>query len=300
MRKNEQINQEPETNLPLIDTHCHVPWTDKPKDPEMAYDKQIERFFSNGGKYLISCSVDMKTTNLIRNYKQKIPRMGFTPGFAPQTVTYTPPKEMKDEFNIWNTYLHEHPEEYLGIGEIGLDFHHAKTLQKREEQIRMFKMIITSTKDLKKPYILHVRNPTENDRDKTNPNHIFNQPDVVNRIILEILEREQIQPNRVVWHCFSGPVGWGEKLANQGFFISVPSSAYGFQRWRKNLTNIPLEKLFTETDSSYQHPYDMGGFNEPYNVRYSIAAIASIINLSQLQIAEAVVKNIANFYALTL
>lgn len=296
MGKNDLLKIEPEPNLPLIDTHCHVPWKDKPKDPEMEYNTQIDRFFAKGGKYLVSCSVDMESTNLIRNYVKKFQKMGFTAGFAPQTVTYTPSKEMKEEFNTWNTFLHEHPDEFLGIGEIGLDFHHAKTLAKREEQIRMFKNIINSTKDLDKPYILHVRNPSENDKDKANPTHMFNQADVVNRIILDILKREEIKPNRVVWHCFSGPVDWGEKLAKAGFFISVPSSAYGFQRWRQNLVNIPLSQFFTETDSSYQHPFDMGAYNEPYNVRYSIVAIAAILNLSQMQIAEAVIKNVSNFY----
>ena len=175
---------------------------------------------------------------------------------SPQTVTYTESETHEIEFQQWLEFLFSNPDDYLGIGEIGLDFHHAKTIDSRVRQIEIFTNIIEATKSLNKPYILHVRNPGPNDRDLDNPDHEYNGPDVVNKIIIEILNREQIPPSHVIWHCFSGPPDWGIRLAAEGYYLSVPSSAYGFKSWRNNIQGVALEQLLTETDSRSQHPYD--------------------------------------------
>jgi len=101
-----------------------------------------------------------------------------------------------------------------------------------------------------------------------------------------------------MWHCFSGPEDYGRTLPNQGFILSVPSSAYGFNRWRRATKFTPLESLVTETDSYYQHPYKRGPINVPSNVRYSIAAIAYSHNTSQKLVSEKTVENAINFFNL--
>ncbi|MFX1488126.1 MAG: TatD family hydrolase, partial [Promethearchaeota archaeon] len=182
----------------------------------------------------------------------------------------------------------------------GLDFHHAKTLEKRDEQINVFKQIIEFTNDFEKPYILHVRNAAEHEFDKQNPKHRFNKKDGATREVLKILKEFNIDPRRVLWHCFSGPEEFGRTLPNQGFMLSVPSSAYGFDRWRNATKLSPLDSLVTETDSYYQHPYKRGPINVPSNVRYSIAAIAYSHNVSQKLVSEKTINNAIKFFNLKL
>ncbi|MBY9016795.1 MAG: TatD family hydrolase [Candidatus Lokiarchaeota archaeon] len=62
---------------------------------------------------------------------------------------------------------------YLGIGEIGLDFHHAKTLEKRNKQVNELKKIFDLTVNYNKPYVLHVRNASEHEFDRGNSKHRY-------------------------------------------------------------------------------------------------------------------------------
>lgn len=195
-------------------------------------------------------------------------------------------------------FIQNNQEKYLAMGEFGLDFHHAKTLDKRKRQVEVFKQIIELTINYDKPYVLHVRNAAEHEFDRENPKHRFNKDDGVNKEILKILNEYNIFPKRIMWHCFSGPDEYGRTLPNQGYFLSVPSSAYGFNRWRRATQHSPLDSLLTETDSYYQHPYKRGPINVPANVRYSIAAIAYSHKLPQKLVSEKTVENAIRFFNL--
>ena len=119
--------------------------------------------------------------NLSKNF-------GFTCGWAPQTVTYTSKEKYKSEWKKWVEFIQSNQEKYLAIGEIGLDFHHAKTLEKRTKQIEVFKEILEFTRDFGKPYVLHVRNAAQHEFDNQHPKHRFNKIDGVNKEILNILK----------------------------------------------------------------------------------------------------------------
>jgi len=293
------IIPEPEPDLKFIDVHCHLPFP-RPKNDQLPSDEeQLKTYFKLGGQYLITSTIDMQTLNLTLEFKKKFDKnFGFTCGWAPQTVTYTP----KDKYNIqwdeWINFIQANQENYLGIGEIGLDFHHAKTLDKRNRQVDVLRKIFEFTEDMSKPYIMHVRNAAEHEFDKQHPKHRYNKKDGANKEILAILKEYKIQSTKVMWHCFSGPEEYGRILPNQGFILSVPSSAYGFNRWREITKFSPLESLVTETDAYYQHPYKRGPLNVPSNVRYSIAAIAYSHNISQKRVSEKTIENAKSFFNL--
>jgi TatD DNase family protein len=295
------ILPEPEENLKFIDVHCHLPFP-RPKNDRLPGDeRQLRNYFDLGGQYLITSTIDINTLSRTISFKKTHnENFGFTCGWAPQTVTYTPKEKYQKDWVKWLDFVKNNQNEYLAIGEVGLDFHHAKTLEKRNKQIEVFKKIIELTIDFNKPYVLHVRNAAEHEFDQNNPKHRFNKKDGVNKEILKILEEYEIEPKRVMWHCFSGPTEYGRSLANQGYLLSVPSSAYGFNRWRKVSKHCPLSSLVTETDSYYQHPYKRGPINVPANVRYAIAAIAYSHNLSQNLVSEKTVENAIRFFNLNI
>ena len=291
----------PEENLRFIDVHCHLPFP-RPKNDQLPTDmEQYEDFFKLGGQFLITSTIDIHTLNLTLNFIKNLENnFGFTCGWAPQTVTYTPQNKYDSEWQKWTDFTLNNSEKYLGIGEIGLDFHHAKTLDKRNRQVDVFRQILELTKDFDKPYILHVRNAADHEFDRQNPKHRFNKKDGANKEILRILKEFDISPKKVLWHCFSGPEEYGRTLSNQGFMLSVPSSAYGFERWRNASKFSKLDSLVTETDAYYQHPYKRGPINVPSNVRYAIAAIAFSHKISQKQVSEQTIENAKRFFNLKL
>lgn len=289
---------EPETGLKFIDAHCHIPFP-RPKNDKLPSDEQqYNDYFKMGGVYLITCSIDINTLKLVLNFIKGKKNIGYTCGWAPQTVTYTSKKKYDVLYDEWIDYVLSNSDEYLAIGEIGLDFHHAKALEKRNKQVEELEKILEKTKNLDKPYVLHVRNAAQHEIDRNNPKHRFNKKDGANKEILQILKDYKVNPKNVLWHCFSGPEEYGRLLPNQGFMLSVPSSSYGFERWRNVSKSSPLESLFTETDAYYQHPYKRGPVNVPANARYSIAAIAYSHNSPQKEVSKITVDNAIKFFNL--
>ena len=290
---------EPEDNIKFIDTHCHLPFP-RPRNDRLPTDReQLKNYFKLGGQYLITSTIDIHTLNLTLKFvKEFDTNFGFTCGWAPQTVTYTPKDKYDAEWKKWVNYIKENNDQFLAIGEVGLDFHHAKTLEKRNKQIEVFRNILELTKEYDKPYVLHVRNAAEHEFDRKHPKHRFNTKDGVNQEIIKILKDFEISPQKVLWHCFSGPEEYGRTLPPQGYLLSVPSSAFGFERWRKSTRFSPLDSLVTETDSYYQHPYQRGPINVPSNVRYAIAAIAYSHKVSQKIVSEKTIENAKKFFKL--
>ena len=290
---------EPEGNLKIIDVHCHLPFPRPKKNDKLPSDEQQYRdFLGNGGIYLVTSSIDNNTLGLILEFVKSKERIGFTCGWAPQTVTYTPKDQYNREWKKWVEYISTNQESYLAIGEIGLDFHHAKTLEKREKQVTELKKIFEITAKFNKPYVLHVRNAAEHEFDRDQPKHRYNKKDGATKEILSLIKEFNLNPKKIMWHCFSGPDEYGIILPKQGFMLSVPSSAYGINKWRRVTKNSPLSALLTETDSYYQHPYLRGPVNVPLNVRYSIAAIAYSHNTSQQEVSRITVQNAINFFNL--
>jgi TatD DNase family protein len=291
---------EPEDNLEFIDVHCHLPFP-RPKNDKLPSDtEQYNEFFELGGKYLITSTIDNNTLKMTLIFLEDKGHYSFTCGWAPQTVTYTPKNKYKTEWNKWINFVEENYDKVLAFGEIGLDFHHAKTLEKREKQVRELRKIFELTKQYNKPYVLHIRNAAKHEMDQDNPKHRYNKHDGATKEILNILEEFKIDPTKVMWHCFSGPKEYSLPLSKKGFMFSVPSSAYSNKRWRENTESIPLSNLLTETDSYYQHPFLRGPVNVPSNVRYSIAAIAYSHNVSQNEVSEKTIMNAIKFFNLSL
>ncbi len=290
---------EPEENLKFIDVHCHLPFPRPKKNDRLPSDEQQYRdFLNNGGVYLVTSSIDNNTLKIILKFIKGKNKIGFTCGWAPQTVTYTPKSQYDIEWKKWVEYLRSSNENCLAIGEIGLDFHHAKTLEKREKQVTELKKIFEITKGCNKPYILHIRNAAEHEFDRDHPKHRYNKRDGATKEILNILKDFNIKPKHVMWHCFSGPDEYGLSLPNQGYTLSVPSSAYGMNKWRRVTKSSPLSALVTETDSYYQHPYLRGPVNIPLNVKYSIAALAYSHNTSQKEVSKITTENAISFFNL--
>ncbi|HEY0087603.1 MAG TPA: TatD family hydrolase [Candidatus Lokiarchaeia archaeon] len=288
----------PENGINFIDVHCHLPFPRPRNDKLPSDEKQYADYFKEGGVYLITCSIDTTTLDLVLKFIENKKNIGFTCGWAPQTVTYTPSNLYKEEYEKWVAFILKYPEKYLAIGEIGLDFHHAKTLDNREKQIEELEKIFETTKALEKPYILHVRNAAEKEFDRAHPNHKFNKKDGANQEVLRVLNEFKINPKKVLWHCFSGPEDYGRILSKQGYVLSVPSSAYGYERWRNVTKDTPIESLLTETDAFFQHPFKSGPINIPSNVKYSVAAIGFSHNLSQKEVSKKTIENAKKFFNL--
>jgi TatD DNase family protein len=286
---------EPEAGIPFVDTHCHVADRNfRGSLPSPA--QQLADYRKAGGQFLIVCSIDIESTKDGLPFAKANERVYYTCGWAPQTVTHTAADKYRADFAKWLKFIDANVDSILAFGEIGLDFHHAKTLERREQQIAVFDKILSIVAPKGKNIILHVRNAVSADVDQDHPDHAYNKPEGAVRVVIDMLAQHNVPPSTVLFHCYSGPESMNDELARSGFWFSVPSSAFGIEKWNKVSKTLPLDRLVTETDSPFQHPHSMEPVNTPANARYAIAAIAYARNIQQGLVAHKTVQNARTFF----
>eukprot|EP00771_Trimastix_marina_P001005 gnl/Trimastix_PCT/2048.p2 GENE.gnl/Trimastix_PCT/2048~~gnl/Trimastix_PCT/2048.p2 ORF type:complete len:347 (-),score=87.80 gnl/Trimastix_PCT/2048:3-1043(-) len=292
---------EPEPGLLFADCHCHPDHV--LSHPSLAgrltAGQLFANFFVQGGQFLVQSTLDwtglQQCLEIIRNRD----RLYYTAGWAPQTVTYSP--EEQALFGRWKDWVRAHAAtdpQMRGIGEFGLDFHHAKALHHREEQIRVFREILALTKEVDKNAVLHIRNAGPNDKDPADDTHDYNAPDAATRLALEAIDELGVDPRRVMFHCFPGPAEFAEPLSQRGVTLSIPSSVWALPYFRAGLAGASLDNMVTETDSPFQAPARHMAPNTPANARYAIAAIASVKGVTQSAAAERLLANARRFFGI--
>lgn len=144
----------------------------------------------------------------------------------------------------------------IGLGEAGLDFHY--NFAKPENQIKVFKRQIAIAQELKMPLTVHSRK--------------------AEREVLRILEAENFLGS-VIFHCFTGDVEEAKIILERGYYISF-SGIITFKKedlLREIVQIIPLNRIFSETDSPYLSPEPFRGkVNRPVRVRLVAEKLAEI------------------------
>ncbi len=144
-----------------------------------------------------------------------------------------------EEAVIW---VREHCEAAVAVGEIGLDGYWVpEELWQRQEDL--FRMLVQVGIDADKPLIIHSRKRE--------------------RRCFEILE--EMGATRANFHCFGGKVKLARRIAEAGFFFSIPANARRSESFTRMLQTLPRTQLLLETDCPYLAPV-RGETNEPAHV----------------------------------
>lgn len=249
--------------MKMIDTHCHLNFPQYNKQR----DEVIHQCFAQGIKYLINIGTDLETSIKSIELTNKYENIFCSVGFHPHDA------KSYDEDGI-KSLLHN--KKIVAIGEIGLDYY--RNLSPRAVQQQVFRKQIRIAKANQLPIIVHCREAEQD--------------------TFQILQDEN--PEKVVFHCFSGDYNFAQEVLNQGWFISFTGIiTYDKARSRPVIQDVPLEKFFVETDAPFLTPHPFRGkLNKPYYVRYVIEKIAEIKNISPNKIAEITTANAIKFFHL--
>ena len=97
-------------------------------------------------------------------------------------------------------------------------------------------------------------------------------------------------------HCFDGPPAVAKKVADNGWYITLPAN-FGRYRNRKDAARIvPLDQILLETDGPYLSPTP--DRNEPANILYGVESLSKLLDLSHEDVAQATTRNALRFYRL--
>ena len=163
-------------------------------------------------------------------------------------------------------------EKVVAIGEIGLDYYYDN--YPRDIQQKWFIKQIELANELKLPIIIH-------DRDAHGDT-------------LEIIKKYKSPEIGCVLHCYSGSVELAREYVKMGCFISL-SGTVTFKNNKKTkevAREIPLDRLFIETDSPYMAPEPhRGKRNDPSLVAFVADKIAQEKGISYEKVCEATKEN---------
>lgn len=167
----------------------------------------------------------------------------------------------------------------VAIGEIGLDYYYDNS--PREVQKEWFIKQIELANELKLPIIIH-------DRDAHGDT-------------FEIIKKYKSPEIGCVLHCYSGNIELAREYVKMGCYISL-SGTVTFKNNKKTkevAREIPLDRLFIETDSPYMAPTPhRGKRNDPSLVQFVADTIAVEKGVSYETVCEATKENAKKFFAI--
>jgi TatD DNase family protein len=175
----------------------------------------------------------------------------------------------------------------IAWGEIGLDYFYDHS--PRDVQQRVFLQQMEMARAAKLPIIIHCRpsNDSENAWDD----------------VLQIIgENWATSGLGGVLHCFTGTVDHARAALDLGFMISFAGNITfpKAQNIRDAASQVPLDRMFIETDCPYLAPAPhRGQRNEPAFVVEVARQIAQLRNLSDEEIGQQTSANFHNFFRLT-
>jgi TatD DNase family protein len=253
----------------IIDTHTHL-YLDQFKQD---VDKVISRAKENGVKKFVFPAIDSSHFQDMHNLKNKYPDSVYLmTGLHPTDVK----ENYKDELEFVVNSLKKY--DYVAIGEIGIDLYWDKTFLKQQQEAFRFQIRLAVKNDL--PIVIHCR-------------EAFDE-------IFEILDKENCDKLRGVFHCFTGDLDQAKKAISLGFLLGI-GGVVTFKNGGidKFLHQIDLKHIVMETDSPYLAPVPYRGKrNESSYIIYVLEKLSELYKLPKEQIAIITTNNAKKMFSL--
>ena len=240
---------------PVADTHCHLTAKVFHKDRK----EVIDRALKTGVQWIVVPGMDLESSRMAVDLSIEYANVYASVGVHPHNAdrwTETYAQELNDLALS---------DKVVAVGEIGLDFY--RNLSTQENQIHAFGSQLKLAADLNLPVIVHNRKATA--------------------AVMEILREwvidigHELQNRAGVLHSFSADLRTATELVQAGFYIGIagPISYKNSSKLQQVASNIPINRVLTETDSPYLTPHpNRNRRNEPANVIVVAEHLSRIVN----------------------
>ena len=255
----------------IIDTHAHLYAEEFSEDQTEVFTRAA----AAGVHYFLLPNINSESIplmeKLMKEQKNTIPMMGLHPSYVKEN--------WMEELKIIETHLFKNPSKYCAVGEIGMDLFWDKTFI--EAQKIVFRTQISWAKKLKLPIAIHARDAFDE--------------------IFEILDEENDETLKGVFHCFTGNLEQANKILDYGGFKLGIGGVITYKNsgLTEVLNSVELKHLVVETDAPYLSPAPFRGKrNESAYLSYIIEKISGIYKLSDAIIAEVTSQNAIELFQL--
>jgi len=182
--------------------------------------------------------------------------------------------------------LARHPK-VIAWGEIGLDYYYDHSPRDTQKEVFTRQMELAGAAKL--PIVIHCR-PSDNSENAWDD-------------CLQLIQ-EQWAPKGIggILHCFTGNWPQAKRALDMGFMISFAGNVTfpKAQQIRDAALEVPLERMFIETDCPYLAPIPYRGKrNEPAYVKETARKIGELRGLSMDEAGERTAHNFYNFFKIS-
>ena len=239
----------------LTDTHTHL-YSEQFKED---IDEVVQKAIKLGISRFFLPNIDSGYTNALLALAKKYPDNMFPMmGLHPCSVK----ADYQQELAQVEKMLSEH--QVVAIGEIGIDLYWDKTFLK--EQQAAFRHQIRLAKANNLPFVIHCRDAFD--------------------AIFEILDEENDENMRGIFHCFTGNLEQAQKIINYGGFKLGIGGVVTFKNagLDKVVEQLNLEHIVLETDAPYLAPVPYRGKRN--ESAYLIEIATKIADLKQVSLEE--------------
>ncbi len=248
--------------LSFIDTHTHLYDTlfdeDRKEVIQSAVAAGVQRMYlPNCNSITIQPMLDM-----VRQWPEHcFPMIGLHPCYVKD--------DYKKELALMEDWLHK--EQFVAIGETGLDYYWEKT--HIDQQKEAFSLQMDWALQLNLPIVIHTRNSMTDS--------------------IELVRQKQNGNLKGIFHCFGGTAAEAQQITALGFHIGIGGIAtFKNSTLPEVLQTVALENIVLETDAPYLAPVPYRGKrNESAYIPLIAERLATIKQCSVEDIASITYQN---------
>ncbi|TFG30197.1 TatD family deoxyribonuclease [Candidatus Thorarchaeota archaeon] len=251
-------------SMQMFDAHTHIDMKHFKNDRERVIQRAREAGLVGMVTSSISPASFRMTLGIIEKYKDFI---FHSAGCSASQVTQQEADQIIGLTRKYSTDI-------VAVGEVGLDYHWVKEPRAREAQEPIFSKFIELASELNLPIVIHSRKAEAR--------------------ASEMLEAQF--SGDVLMHCFDGDSTIAQRVADNGWYITLPANFSKYRNRVQSAKILPLEQILLETDGPYLSP--TSDRNEPANIQYGCEALGKILDQTKETIGETTTMNTKRFYRL--
>lgn len=256
----------------IIDTHTHLDGQEFAEDRAEVFARAQEA----GVAKVLLPAIDVPSSRAVLSLSRDYPGYAFPMiGLHPEEVK----TDWKCQLDKLYHLLQDNIEDYVGIGEVGLDYYWSREFE--QEQLKAFEEQVKWSIETRLPLMIHCR------KGQHEMVHLLRQ-------------YEKLLPGGV-FHCFTGNQKEAEELLSFNNFVLGIGGVATFKNshLREDLpAAVPLERIVLETDSPYMAPVPYRGTrNESAFVVEVLRILAKAYDVPEEQLAIETTKNVNRVFS---
>jgi TatD DNase family protein len=245
----------------VIDCHAHLAASDFDDDRVLV----LERAQAAGVEQVIVVGEDAdEGPRVLEICSRHGPWLRPCIGLHPDRFAEDRPLPSEADLDRLSILIRAEGQRLAAVGEVGLDYWHVKTAERRAAQGVWLEQMVALAIELGLPLNVHSRSAGHH--------------------TLSLLAR--CGASKVLMHAFDGRASYAKLAAEErGYLFSIPPSVVRSRQKQKLVRGLPLESLALESDSPVLGP-EPGVRNEPANLVHAVACIAELKGVSEAQVRE--------------